>query len=222
MRALGPIAVLIIIIVVVVGASLIAYYLNETRQMYVSGWEIAFKAACTYSGTTDAGTTDVTLDTGQTTRVGWDGKAVGVIATVQKYWGVDNGPRYYGSINFAHGSKGSDPGWILPGECYKATWMGWVWYYPAGIDSRKFKMEVEKDNVYSISSALEARGFKVSIGSSTSSPTKYIIEVEIGLYDAHAYGRFEFSHGSKGWFCSCNYDESFQKVVELESTITGP
>ncbi len=222
MKAISPIVALVIIVVVVVGASLFAYYLNSSKQVFVGGWEVTAKASHSYTSSTSAGTTDVTLDTGQTTSVGWDGKAVAVIATVQKYWGIENGYKYYGSIVFAHGEKGSEPWGFLPGDCYKVSFLSWWSKNAQRIDTKTVKIVVDKDDAYSLATTLQAMGLKVTVGPSTTSSTQYEVNIQVGLYNVDATGEFDFSSGSKGLFGSCSYNGGYCIAFSLSAVVTGP
>lgn len=192
-----------------------------TRQIFTGGLEVT--ATATYDGSTSAGTTDVTLGSGQTVNVGWDGKAVGVIATVQRYWAID-GQRYYGGITFTDGAKGSQPSWLFPGDCYNVergrlipSWLR--------TDSEKVVLEVDSDKAYSISAAIKSEGFSVEAKPSTSNPTKYKLEVTIGRYYVYASETFKFTKGSKGWFTSsCDYSGASPsyKTAVLTAYLLGP
>lgn len=222
MKGISTIVAIIVIVVIVVGGALIAYYLNLTKQVFIGGWEVTAVASKSYTGSTSAGRTDVTLNTGHTTRVGWDGKAVAVVATVQKFWGIKGGPKYYARINYAYGTKGSEPWWILPGDCYKACFRGWSVRKASQRDSETLEMEVEKETAFKIELALKRLGLKVSL--TPSGKEKYVIRVKVGLYDVYASALFNFVPGSKGWFGNCEYDygRGFYKAVWLKALLMGP
>ncbi len=139
------------------------------------------------------------MSTGQSTSVGWDGKAVAVIATVQEYWGIEGGYKYYGNINFAHWEKGSEPWGFLPGDCYKVSFLSWWSRNAQRTSSKTVKLIVNKDDAYSISASLQAMGFKVTLGPSTTSSTQYEVDIQVGLYKVHAIAEFDFSSSSKEW-----------------------
>ena len=141
---------------------------------------------------------------------------------MQKYWGIGNGYRYYGNINYAYGTKGSEPWGFLPGQCYKVSFLGWWSKNAQRIDTETVKIVVNKNDAYSLFTTLQAMGLKVSVGPSANSSTQYEVDIQVGLYKVEATGEFDFSSGSKGWFSSCSYNGGYCWASSLDAIVTGP
>lgn len=111
---------------------------------------------------------------------------------------------------------------FLLGNCYKVSFLSWWSRNAQRTSSKTVKLIVNKDDAYSISASLQAMGFKVTLGPSTTSSTQYEVDIQVGLYKVHAIAEFDFSSSSKGWFGSCNYNGGYCLAFSLDAVIKGP
>ncbi len=204
MRAIAPLTVVVIIAVAVLvvsaGVTLYTYYVNSIRKIEF-GSDVIGSVAATFSGSYNAGQTQVDLNiNGLTATVNWDGKAVGVVAVGGNYIKVDGFKYYYSAV--------AGYGVAAQNSCPWHAWLtGATLYDVKVIDTYNVSYRDSSQTNYvtieysdELGSKLQVLGINFDVVRSESGK---VIKIPIVPVSHKIQGIFAFYYGSTGIFGGC-------------------